>query len=48
MYTLKNAGLKNNSTLTTPLGHYRKENVLGWFDPSAGFRHLTHIVGSFI
>jgi len=36
-YTLINAGLKNNPTLTTSMGHYRTEHALGWFNPSAVF-----------
>ncbi len=34
--TLKNAGLKNNPTLTQPLGNYGTEHALDCFDPSAG------------
>ncbi len=34
----KNAGLKNNPTLTQPLGNYGTEHTLGCFDPSVGFK----------
>ncbi len=32
----KNARLKNNPTLTQPLGNYGTERALAGFDPSAG------------
>ncbi len=44
----KNAGLKNNPTLTQPLGNYGTEHALGCFDPSAGFNHLAQNAGLFI
>ncbi len=44
----KNAGLKNNPTLTQPLGNYGTEHALGCFDPSAGLNHLTQNAGLFI
>ncbi len=44
----KNAGLKNNRTLTQPLGNYGTERALGCFDPSAGLSHLTQNAGLFI
>ncbi len=46
--TLKNAGLKNNPTLTQPLGNYGTEHALDCFDPSAGLNHLTQNAGLFI
>ncbi len=43
----KNAGLKNNPTLTQPLGNYGTEHVLGCFDPECWVVYLTQPVGQF-
>ena len=45
-YTHKKVlGQKNNPTLTQALGHYGTEHVMGWFDPNAGFYHVTQMLG---